>query len=310
MATFETIKLDKWLYEGKGFLANLEEIDPSENYKGTELEDLDAFERQLKRYDIKVSGANSDMVGKFFDTTDSAVLFPEYVSRAVRQGIEENSKVLNDIIATKTNISSYDYRTISVSQPNNTLAVTPAKGELIPETVVQTQDSLVPLKKHGRMLVASYEAIRFQRLPILTITLRQIGKSIVDAQFKDAVHTLLDGATEHNTMSLPVLNNFLSPYNLNTIIMNQYAVTSSTLNIVPDFLSDPRAVNINFIPTDKIETKLLIGFDKTCALEMVTAGGVQTNYHGLIDRKFERSSITQTAGFSKIFADAVKVMKL
>ena len=85
MATFENIKLDKGLYgTGKGFLAELEKIDPSENYKGTSLENLDAFERQLKRFGIKVKGAGSDAVEKFFATTDSAVLFPEYVSRAVR----------------------------------------------------------------------------------------------------------------------------------------------------------------------------------------------------------------------------------
>ena len=46
MSNFETIKLDKGLYTAsKGFTAALEEIDPSENYKGTALEGLDAFER-------------------------------------------------------------------------------------------------------------------------------------------------------------------------------------------------------------------------------------------------------------------------
>ncbi len=45
MANFETIKLDKGLYNTrKGFLSELERIDPSENYKGTSLEGLDAFE--------------------------------------------------------------------------------------------------------------------------------------------------------------------------------------------------------------------------------------------------------------------------
>ena len=37
--TFDTIKLDKGLYtSNKGFTRALEEIDPSENYIGTELE--------------------------------------------------------------------------------------------------------------------------------------------------------------------------------------------------------------------------------------------------------------------------------
>ena len=61
--TFDTLRLDKGLYTSeKGFTKSLEEIDPSENYKGTELEGLDAYERQLKRFDIKVKGGNSDPV--------------------------------------------------------------------------------------------------------------------------------------------------------------------------------------------------------------------------------------------------------
>ena len=39
----------------------LEKLDPSENYRGTALEGLDAFSRQLKRFDIKVKGRNSDL---------------------------------------------------------------------------------------------------------------------------------------------------------------------------------------------------------------------------------------------------------
>ena len=86
MAIYENIKLDKGLYgTSKGFLAELESIDPSETYKGTSLEGRDAFERQLKRFDIKVSGNMSSPVDKFFATTDSAALFPEYISRAVRE---------------------------------------------------------------------------------------------------------------------------------------------------------------------------------------------------------------------------------
>ena len=56
-----------------------EEMCIRDRYKGTSLEGLDAFQRQLKRFDIKVKGAGSDVVEKFFRTADSAVLFPEYI---------------------------------------------------------------------------------------------------------------------------------------------------------------------------------------------------------------------------------------
>lgn len=76
MAHFENITIEKGMYQDKGGLTGaLEALDPSENYVGTSLEGLDAFSRQLKRYDIRVSGGGSDCVEKFFQTSNSAALF-------------------------------------------------------------------------------------------------------------------------------------------------------------------------------------------------------------------------------------------
>ena len=61
---YDNIKLEKGLYTtGKSFTKALEEIDPSDNYIATELEGLDAYQRQLKRFDIKVSGIGSASCG-------------------------------------------------------------------------------------------------------------------------------------------------------------------------------------------------------------------------------------------------------
>ena len=53
---YENVKLEKGMYgqNGKSFLKVLEGLDPSESSKGTALEGLDAFQRQLKRFDIHV----------------------------------------------------------------------------------------------------------------------------------------------------------------------------------------------------------------------------------------------------------------
>ena len=54
--SYDNIRIEKSLYTtGKSFTQALEALDPSENYKGTSLEGLDAYERQLKRFDIKVA---------------------------------------------------------------------------------------------------------------------------------------------------------------------------------------------------------------------------------------------------------------
>ena len=334
MAIFETVKLDKGLYRtGNGFLAELEKIDPSENYKGTSLEGLDAFERQLKRFDIKVKGAGSSAVEKFFSTTDSAVLFPEYVARAVRQGMDE-ANILDGIVAAKTNINGLDYRTItSVPSEDDKELKNVAEGAVIPETEIRTQENLVRLHKRGRMLVASYEAIRFQRLDLFTVTLRPIGAYIARTQLKDAVDVLINGDGNDNAAEviapatsgsityadLVKLWNSFSPYEMNTLIASP-DVTAKLLNMA-EFRDAAASLNFHgkgamitplgakLLKSADINSKV-VAIDKNCALEMVTAGGVQTDFDRLIDRQLERAAITQISGFAKIFADASKVMNI
>ena len=175
---------------GKSFSRVLESLDPSENYRGTAMEGLDAFQRQLKRFDIHVKGAGSDMVEKFFHTSESSVLFPEFVSRVVRQGME--SDILPDITATVTNFDGMDYRSIaSVPTDDDKELKRVEEGAGIPTTSIRTQENLVKLHKRGRMLVASYEAIRFQRLDLFSVTLRQIGAYIARMHLKDAIDVLM-----------------------------------------------------------------------------------------------------------------------
>lgn len=63
---YETISISKDFYKTEdGFSKSLERLDPSEQYRGTELAQYDAFQRQLKRFDIKVSGKDSDRLQSF-----------------------------------------------------------------------------------------------------------------------------------------------------------------------------------------------------------------------------------------------------
>ncbi len=330
MALFENLNLEKGMYQSKGKSLTdvLEGLDPSENYIGTELESLDAFSRQLKRFDIKVSGEGSDCVEKFFQCSNSAALFPEYVARAVAQGMEE-SDILSDIVATVTTIDGMDYRSITSdpSGDDKELKVV-NEGAYIPQTVVKTNENLVKLHKRGRMLVSSYEALRFQRLDLFTVTLKQIGAYIARAQLKDAVNTILSGDGNNNPCEgisstasgelsyndLITLWATLSPYQLNTILaptdamkkilsLSEMKDASAGLN----FQGSGKMVTplgANLLHTSAIDSDLIIGLDKNCALEMVKAGDIVTDYDKLIDRQLERATVSCIAGFAKIFKDA------
>jgi len=330
---FNEVKLDKGMYgvAGKGFSALLEELDPSEEYKGTALEGLDAYQRQLKRFDIRVRGEGCDKVEKFFHTAESAVLFPEYVSRSVRQGMEENA-VLPGIVATSTRIDSLDYRTIASLPSEDDKSLKPvAEGAALPSTEIRAQDKLVQLHKRGRLLVASYEAIRFQRLELFSVMLRQIGAHIARMHLADAVQVLMQGdgnsnpaaVTEAESLTYDALVTFwgkFDPYTLNTMLVSP-DVMLSMLKL--EELRSPLG-GLNFAGTGDIGTPLgarvlrsgcvpegtVIGLDRGYALEMVSAGDVAVEYDRLIDRQLERAAITSTSGFAKIYTDAAQVLEI
>ncbi|WP_295763319.1 phage major capsid protein [uncultured Oscillibacter sp.] len=331
---FENVRLEKGMYGrgGKSFTKTLEELDPSERYRGTSLEGLDAFQRQLKRFDIRVKGADSDQVEKFFHTTESSVLFPEFVSRVVRQGVEEGG-ILPDITATVTKFDGMDYRSIaSVPTEEEKELVQVEEGGAIPETSVRTQENLVKLRKRGRMLVASYEAIRFQRLDLFSVTLRQIGAYIGKMHLQDAIGVLMEGDGNGNPaevvdaggeLSYDALLEFWSrfdPYTMNTLLVG--GDTMLKLLKLKEFQNP--LTGLNFQGTGTLSTPLgakllrtsampagtIIGLDRNYALEQVTGSEVTVEYDKLIDRQLERAAITSISGFAKLFTDASKVMKL
>ncbi len=339
---YENIKLEKGMYgrSGRGFSKVLEELDPSEAYRGTALEGMDAFQRQLKRFDIKVKGAGSDRVEKFFHTSDSAVLFPEFVSRVVRQGLEEES-ILPDITATVTSFDGMDYRSIaSVPTESEKELKRVEEGASIPETAIRTQENLVRLHKRGRMLVASYEAIRFQRLDLFSVTLRQIGAYIGRMHLQDAIDVITNGDGNNNaavqlkvgtspisgdagTLSYGALVDFWSqfdPYTMNTLLVsNDVMLAMLKLSEFQNPLT-----GLNFQGTGTLTSPLgakllrtsacpagtLIGLDKNYALEQICGSEITVEYDKLIDRQLERAAITSISGFAKLFGEASKVLKV
>ena len=339
---YDNLKLEKGMYrqEGMSFTQVLESLDPSENYRGTALEGTDAFQRQLKRFGIRAKGAGSSPVEKFFRTMDSAVLFPEYIARTVRQGMEEND-ILPGIVSTTTVIDSLDYRSIySVPADADKELKNVAEGDEIPATEVKTKEHLVSLTKRGRMLVASYEAIRFQKLDLFGVMLRQIGAYIQKQQLADAVNVLINGdgndnaAVQYAVGTDPIsgtagklgydqLVEFwgkFDPYTMNTILCSTGTMT--------DILKIPELQNpmtgLNFQGTGKMGTPLgvqlfrtsavadgmIIGLDNRFALEQVCAGDVMVEYDKLIDRQLERAAITTISGFGKICTEASAVLNV
>ena len=330
---FDNIKLEKGMYNvcNKSFTSVLEELDPSEKYKGTNLEGLDAYQRQLKRFGIKVSGPRCDTVEKFFSSSDTSILFPEFIARAVKQGIHSND-VLPYITAARTTIDGIDYRTISSSLESNKktdsdeLRSFPvSEGGALPSVLIYTNPNLVTLLKHGRVLSSTYEALRFQNLDVLAVILKKIGADIVNEQLEDAISVIETGITSTTVSSISYaallqLWTSIKPYHMNVIITT-YDIARQILA-----LSEMRDSNagLNFQGTGKditpvgaklicsnfVNSNTIIGLDKECAIQMIQSGDIKIDYSKVIDKQLEKAAISVTAGFSKIFSSACKSLTI
>ena len=202
----------------------------------------------------------------------------------------------------------------------------------IPQTTIKTRDNLVKLNKRGRMLVASYEAIRFQKLDLFSVTLRQIGAQIGKMHLEDAVGVIINGdgndnaAQETSVASAGTLTyddlvafwNGFDPYQMNTILVG----SDTMLKLMKLSQMQDAAAGLDFHGTGKLITPMgakvlrcsavpegkIIGLDKNYALEMVKAGDVMVEYDKIIDRQLERAAITTISGYAKIFEDASAVL--
>ncbi len=319
---YNEIVLEKGLYNiaGKSFTEAPDSRDSSSNYENTELSGLDAFERQLKRFDIKVCGEGSDMVEKFFQTTESAVLFPEFVRRSIKQGMEAAS-ILPEVIAATTRVNGIDYRGITITSTGSNTAV--SEGGTLPATTIKLSTEITPLVKLGRKISFSYEAIRQQRLDLFAAALRTIGAQISRAINENAVTVLNEGVVptqisgESITYSdLITFWSSFADYNLTTILVSP-SVMAKILKLeemkyctgeymTSGTLKTPFGATL--VKSSAVSDAYIIGLDKSCALEMISGSDVVVDFEKLIGTQMEDTSFSVTTGFSKIISDATKVL--
>lgn len=319
---YNDVRLEKGMYNlaGKSFSQALEEADPSENYKDSPLKGLDAFERQLKRFDIKTNGRGCDRVEKFFAATESAVLFPEFVRRAVVQGMEES--VLPQLIAVKTFCEGNVYRGCTISETDTYLTAA-SQGKALPETSITESTEGIQLNKYGRLVTASYEAVRLQKLDVFTLTLRSIGKKLADALAASAVTTLKTGADsieKTGSVSFDGITSLFSQfsdYSMKVMIASpKNAAVILSMEQVRDSVTVDENGNVilpfgtKLIVSAQIDDSTILGMDSSYALEYITSSDIIMESDKLIDRQLDAFTVSVNLAFKKVIGDAVKVLTL
>lgn len=322
---YNEITLEKGLYNitGKSFTEALTELDRDENYVGTDLEGLDAFERQLKRFDIKVSGPDSDRVEKFFSTTQSAVLFPEFVRRCIKAGMDQAS-VLSYVVAARTYTDGIDYHGVTLTDSDSSAEVkTVAEGAALPTTTVTNNSAAVTVSKYGRQINTVYEVLRKQRLDLFGVVLKSVGARISGYINGAAAAVLSNGVEPTETAGAAITYADLASFwaslkdrNMTAMLVSP-AMMANILSLTE--MSDCEGsgdgvvttpFGVKLVKCPGLEADTVIGVDQTSALEAVFGSDVVIDSEKLISNQIDSIAFSISVGFAKIYGGAVAVMKL
>ena len=187
---------------GVSLTSLLEELDPSKPE-----DHLDAYERQLVKAGIKIKGEGCDYVERFFGSSTSAALFPEFVSRQIRAG-QQMLTYLKDVVAVRTKIDDNTYRTLYMSDAESgavaadrSLRRTGEFGDL-PRVRIRTAEHTLTIVKYGRYLEASYEALRRKKLDVVSVFLQALGLQIEKDKFAQALGVIINGDRNGNPATI------------------------------------------------------------------------------------------------------------
>ena len=318
---YDNIRLDRSLYNitGKSFTQALTELDPDEGYKNTELSGLDAFERQLKRFDIKVSGLDSDRVEKFFVSSQSAVLFPEYIRRMVKKGLERVC-LAETVCGAVSKTDGMDYRGFSLTSSG---ACPTGQGEEMAVTEMALQTNSREMVKFAELLTCTYEAFRKQRLEAFGIVLRELGATVGRALNSYICETLIHGADDYTVEGESITYADLAKFwsNMDTHEMDMMLCSPELMAQIlalPEMkyctgegtasgrVSTPYGVTL--IKCSQMPQGKLLCIDSSAAAELILGSDVVVDHDRLISKQIDQISCSVLAGMTKVMGDAVRVL--
>ncbi len=346
MQAIKELRLEKEIYqEARSKNLTLEEflehLDPSPEYQGS-LAKMSALERQLLRHDIKVAGPNADVLEKFFASSSSAVLFPAYYQAQVQAGLLATS-IVPELVATVTDIDSHTYSSLWMAESEADRQLQEiGEGAQIPTTTIQTGTRTVTLKKCGRLVNATYEALRLQRLNVVSVFLQRVGAQLGIDESDAALSVLINGdgnnppyggpldPTESETSGTLDYDELIRLYltfpagykcqkivagdgTIRTILnMSEFKDPWAGFNFqrTGELVSPVGARLLRWTSAASLPSDYVLGVDQRYALEQVTERGLTVETDRLIDRQIERSAVTKWNAFVKLDVNASQAIDI
>jgi hypothetical protein len=300
-----------------------------------------ALERAFEELGIRLKGPEADALGKVFATSGSTVLFPTFVETQVVAGLLATSLVPY-IVAQEVMVDSHTAEHLALTE-NEAERRTSKTNEGARGTVVtvRTADRSIKLDKYMAQLDATYEALRLQRMNVVSVFLQRLGQQIGIDETDDAIQVAIAGdgntgsAVTDTDAEVSGTLDYDELIRLRLAFPISYewrvAITSDlqlrTILNMAEF-KDPLA-GFNFQRTGTLvdpigaawhrwtstgsaafSTDRILALDTRLAMVQYTEQGVATESDRLIDRQFEQTVVSKWTGFGKLDYSATQCLDI
>ena len=268
---------------------------------------MTAFEECLKAAGIQVRGKYADPIAKFFEYSDTDVLFPEFISDRVYAGQLKNSLV-SEFVFTETVIDSQTFQKLYLEDDEDDRQLkNVGKLEDLPETRIEVGDQVVRLDMYGRYVKISKVDMKHHGANVFGRFMERVGQQIQIDQTDLMFYRLINGdgntgttpattvtaaASGAGELSLTDAINWAlglpTPYVMDKFVMRKanlvkwygrlYDATTTSigfkeLSVMPRAHEWDRSV---------ITSNYAWGVDSNYAVEMITNGGPQVEAENIV----------------------------
>jgi hypothetical protein len=302
--------------------------------------DIAGLEKQLEELDIRTRGPGSDTVEKFFASSNNTPLFPVYLASQVIAGMLAASLV-PALAASEQRINSHVAQKIVLSDTaaHRTLRFL-GEGADFPKTKISRAEGSITLYKYGRLLEATYEAVRLMHLDVFSLFIQRMGMQIGIDQTDDLLEVLINGdgttgsaATVTNTTTTGTLV-YDDVVHLNLAfpigyMMDHAVVADSTLRSLLNMaeFKDAMAFRNTFQETGAIPDILgarwhrwtstgstsfgnvrIVATDARGAISLCREGDLLEEATQIIDKQLYQRTMSEWVGFMKLDPNASQVL--
>ena len=264
-----------------------------------------------------------DSVQKFFDYSDTTVLFADLYKNQVVAG-KLKSGIVSQLVMSSNQISAENYHKIYLEETEKERQLSKVRrGEPFPVTRMSISKESIWLQKYARLLEIADEVLKYQRLPMFNAAAQQIGLQLDIDQTNTAVYNLINGDGNSNTpgstvsgaiTSTSVLIEFYTklpqPYKIDKFLIRK-AKNVSYLNTLTGFtnlnlqmgslpLSLPEWIEWD---ESTLGATQVLGIDSRFALEEVHTGALQTENDRIIDGQINQVTFVWNGAYS-VFQNA------